>query len=78
MASVEGVSEVEVLNLYRVASSGYPREEIPMLTDGGKRGTSSILYSTYATLVVSISLTPYGPGSGVLLAPPEPSLYLTL
>jgi hypothetical protein len=46
-----------------VASSGYPREEIPVLT-GVREESSSILHSTYATLVVSISLLLMGRAPG--------------
>jgi hypothetical protein len=36
MASVQSIREVEILNLDGVSAGGYPREEIPVLTDGGE------------------------------------------
>src|SRR5215216_1286136 len=36
MASVQSIREVEILNLDCVSAGGYPREEIPVLTDGGE------------------------------------------
>jgi hypothetical protein len=45
---------------------------------GVRDESSSILHSTYATLLVSIGLTPCGPGLGVLPTPLGPSLYPTI
>jgi hypothetical protein len=40
MAGVECVREVVVLHLDRIATGGYPREHVPMLTDGGEGGVN--------------------------------------
>jgi integrase len=38
MASVQSIREIGVLNLHRVSASGYPREYVLVLTDGGEGG----------------------------------------
>src|SRR5215217_5585096 len=38
MASVEGVSEVGVLHLDRIAAGGYPCEHVPVAAHGGEGG----------------------------------------
>src|SRR4051812_30214579 len=55
IASVQSVREIGVLDLDRVAAGGYAREDVPGPADGGSEASSSILHSTYATLLVSIS-----------------------
>ena len=60
-----------------MAAGGYPREMSSCRLTGVREASSSILHSTYATLVVSIGASPCGPGSGVLPAPAGPFLYPT-
>src|SRR5215204_4706319 len=77
ISCVEGVSEIGVLNLYRVAASGYPREYVLVPAYGGKRGIvlDPAQHVRYTGGVHK--LTPYGPGLGVLPTPPGPFLYPT-
>jgi len=51
IVSVEGVREIEVLNLDGVAGGGYPVRKCPCSLTAVKDESSSILHSTYAKLV---------------------------
>jgi hypothetical protein len=54
IASVQSVREVEVLNLDRVAASGYPVRKSPCWLTGVRDESSSILHNTYGTLALII------------------------
>jgi hypothetical protein len=45
IADIESICEIGILNLDRVAASGYPREDVLVLT-GVREASSSILRST--------------------------------
>src|SRR5215203_1944626 len=78
IACVEGVREIEVLYLDRVASGGYPREDVCVPAYGGEGGIvlDPAQHVRYTACVHKI--TPYGPGLGVLPTPPGPFSCLPL
>jgi hypothetical protein len=65
ISCVEGVGEIEVLDLDRVTACGYPREDVPVAAHWGEGGIvlDPAQHVRYTCLVHK--LTPYGPGSGV-------------
>jgi hypothetical protein len=50
---IDAIAEVEVLYLYLMLARYDGSNDVLMLTDGVRDESSSILHSTYATLVVS-------------------------
>src|SRR5215211_5830750 len=72
IACVEGVGEIEVLNLDGVAASGYPREKVLVLTDGGEGSVVLVpaKHVRYAGGVHKLSCK----GSGYVLGEPKTKL----
>src|SRR5215211_6497136 len=70
---IDAIAEVEVLYLHLMLARYDGSNDVPMLTDGGKGGIvlDPAQHVRYTSCVHKIS--PYGPGLGVLSAPPGPS-----
>jgi len=74
---IDAIAEVEVLYLYLMLARYDGSNDILMLTDGSNGAVilDAAQHVRYTGCVHKTS--PYGPGLGVLLAPPGPSLYDT-
>src|SRR5215203_2283139 len=78
ISGVEGVREIEVLHLDRVACGGYPRENIPVPTHGSEGRivldpAQHVRYTSGVHRVHSL----WSGLRGIVAIPPGPSLYPT-
>ena len=76
VAGVEGVGEIVVLDLYRLACGDYPREDVFVPADGGEGGIvlDPAQHVRYTCLVSIGGPFPRSGSPGVREAPPGPIL----
>src|SRR5215213_7498611 len=74
---IDAIAEVEVLYLYLLLASHYSSNDVFVLADGGKRGIILDPAQHVGYTALDHRDTSDGPGLGVLVAPPGPSLYST-
>jgi hypothetical protein len=74
---IQTVAEVEILYLYPMLTGCYGINDVLVLADGSKRGIILDPSQHVRYTCLDHEGSSRGPGSGVLLAPPGPSLYPT-
>src|SRR5215208_2130977 len=72
---IDAIAEVKVLYLYLMLARHNGSNDVLVLADGGE-GRIVLDPAQHVRYTGGVhKISPYGPGSGVLLAPPGPSLY---